>query len=145
MIDPHWIVIAVFGWIVLAIFGLTVLWKTWMGLSRYFGFMYADHAEELRKFGFPVENPMPVPLGLSKGYGRARIFLRLLIWGAPPIPETPKEASMAIRSAQTWSALGVAFWVFVFVGLSFLAIEFLFLFLVSIVLYFMVLNPSRWR
>ncbi|SDX15298.1 hypothetical protein SAMN05444358_103179 [Ruegeria halocynthiae] len=145
MIDPWWIVIAVSGWIGLGIFMLTVLWKTWTGLSRCLGLMYANHLMVLRKFGFPAQNPMSNTLSLSKGYGRTRIFLKLLIWGAPQISETPREAYMAIRSARIWSALGVTFWVLAFTGLSFLAIEFLWLFIAGNVIYLMILRPAPWR
>ncbi|WP_176797698.1 hypothetical protein [Ruegeria halocynthiae] len=52
---------------------------------------------------------------------------------------------MAIRSARIWSALGVTFWVLAFTGLSFLAIEFLWLFIAGNVIYLMILRPAPWR
>ena len=52
---------------------------------------------------------------------------------------------MAIRSARIWSSFGMAFWVLGFGGLSLLAIEFLYLFIVGSVLYLIVLRPTPWR
>ena len=104
-----WIVAFVLSGSLLMFFNAFLIWKIMGGVGRYFDRL-GRVPEAVRVNHGWQDGPVMTPLfDLAAQYRKRRLYLRLLIWGSPPVFDAPPAALTALGSARLWALLVTVF------------------------------------
>ncbi len=99
-----WIVIAsVAALIATGTLAALVYWKVFNGIARFFDALPHMPDDIRRRHGWREGHILTPSMLLIDRYRKARMRLRLLLWGSPPAFAAPSEAISVLGAARRWS------------------------------------------
>ena len=104
MTDPICVISLTAMWISLGIAALFLLWQTQKRLSDYFEAMRPVPFPQGQRLGWSEENPSGLLRGVAKAFSSRRLFLRLFLWGAPPLPHSA-AALESLARYRRWNLI----------------------------------------